>query len=92
MLYKVANGAVQEEHYGLALAKVVDLPPDVIRVAEEVSNKLTSNMEKAQEAFSNDSASQAKEAHSELTRAVDPSKRRKYAGQSAGYLDEETAG
>ena len=25
MLYKVAAGAVQEEHYGLALAKVVDL-------------------------------------------------------------------
>ena len=46
MLYKVANGAVKEEHYGIALAKVVDLPPDVIRVAEEVSNKLTSNMEK----------------------------------------------
>ena len=25
MLYKVAAGVVQEEHYGLALAKVVDL-------------------------------------------------------------------
>ena len=46
MLYKVASGAVQEEHYGLALAKVVDLPPDVLRVAEQVSKKLTSNMEK----------------------------------------------
>ena len=46
MLYKVAGGAVQEEHYGLALAKVINLPPDVIRTAEEVSNKLTANMEK----------------------------------------------
>lgn len=46
MLYKVASGAVQEEHYGLALAKVVDLPPDVLRIAEQVSKKLTSNMEK----------------------------------------------
>lgn len=46
MLYKVAGGTVQEEHYGIALAKVVDLPPDVIRVAEEVSKKLTLNMEK----------------------------------------------
>ena len=46
MLYKVANGAVQEEHYGLALAKVIDLPPNVLRVAEQVSKKLTSNMEK----------------------------------------------
>ena len=46
MLYKVAGGAVQEEHYGLALAKVVNLPPDVLQVAEQVSKKLTSNMEK----------------------------------------------
>ena len=46
MLYKVAKGAVQEEHYGLALAKVVGLPPNVLRIAEQVSRKLTSNMEK----------------------------------------------
>ena len=46
MLYKVTGGAVEEEHYGLALAKVVDLPPDVVRIAEEVSNKLTANIEK----------------------------------------------
>ena len=46
MLYKVAKGAVQEEHYGLALAKVVDLPSDVLRIAEQVSRKLTSNIEK----------------------------------------------
>ena len=46
MLYKVAKGAVQEEHYGIALAKVVNLPPDVLRIAEQVSKKLTSNIEK----------------------------------------------
>lgn len=46
MLYKVAGGAVQEEHYGLALAKVVNLPSDVLRIAEQVSKKLTLNMEK----------------------------------------------
>ena len=46
MLYKVASGAVQEEHYGLALAKVVNLPPEVLQIAERVSKKLTSNMEK----------------------------------------------
>ena len=46
MLYKVAGGAVQEEHYGLALAKVVNLPPDVLRIAEQVSKKLKLNMEK----------------------------------------------
>ena len=46
MLYKVAGGAVQEEHYGLALAKVINLPQDVLQIAEQVSKKLTSNMEK----------------------------------------------
>jgi len=46
MLYKISSGAVQEQHYGIALAKVVDLPSDVIRVAEEVSMKLTANMER----------------------------------------------
>ena len=46
MLYKVADGAVKEEHYGLALAKVVDLPPEVIRVAEQVSKKLNDNLER----------------------------------------------
>lgn len=46
MLYKVANGAVQEEHYGITLAKVVGLPAEVISVAEEVSKKLNANIEK----------------------------------------------
>ena len=46
MLYKVADGAVQEEHYGIALAKVVGLPSSVIRMAETVSKIINANMEK----------------------------------------------
>jgi len=40
MLYKIDEGYVQEEHYGLALARVVGLPPEVIEVAKKVSNTL----------------------------------------------------
>lgn len=40
MLYKIDEGYVQEEHYGLALARVVGLPPKVIEVAKKVSNAL----------------------------------------------------
>lgn len=40
MLYKIANGFVKEEHYGLALARVVNLPPLVLEVAEKVSKRL----------------------------------------------------
>ena len=41
MLYKIAQGSVTEDHYGIALAKVVGLPPKVLEVAEKVSAKLT---------------------------------------------------
>jgi DNA mismatch repair protein MSH4 len=37
MIYKLARGFVQEEHYGLALARVVGLPPQVLEIAERVS-------------------------------------------------------
>jgi DNA mismatch repair protein MSH4 len=40
MLYKIADGFVKEEHYGLALARVVNLPPLVLEVAEYVSKTL----------------------------------------------------
>jgi DNA mismatch repair protein MSH4 len=40
MLYKISDGYVQEKFYGIVLAKVVDLPGDVIEVATEVSNAL----------------------------------------------------
>ena len=46
MLYRVASGYVQEKHYGLALAKVMDLPADVLQVAEKVSKALLMNAER----------------------------------------------
>ena len=44
MLYKLDEGFVREEHYGLALARVVDLPPQVLEVAEKVSKALEALM------------------------------------------------
>ncbi len=40
MLYKIGEGYLKEEHYGLALARVLDLPPQVLEVAERVSKAL----------------------------------------------------
>ena len=40
MLYKITDGVIKEEHYGLALAQVVNLPNEVLRVASEVSSAL----------------------------------------------------
>jgi len=40
MLYKIGEGYVKEQHYGFALARVVDLPPQVIEMAEKVSKAL----------------------------------------------------
>lgn len=40
MLYRISNGTVQEEHYGLKLARVVPLPPDVVEHAEHVAQTL----------------------------------------------------
>ncbi|KAJ9645092.1 MutS protein msh4 [Coniosporium tulheliwenetii] len=40
MLYKIAEGVVAEEHYGLALARVMPLPAEVIETATEVAGKL----------------------------------------------------
>lgn len=40
MLYKIAEGFSKEEHYGLALARVVNLPPLVLEVADRVSKSL----------------------------------------------------
>lgn len=45
MLYKVDKGVVKEENYGLALARVVDLPEEVLEVAGEVSSALTALVE-----------------------------------------------
>lgn len=43
-LYKIGQGFVKEEHYGLALARVVDLPPQVLEVAETVSQALSAQL------------------------------------------------
>ena len=46
MLYRVAEGPVQEEHYGISLAKVAGLPREVIEIAEEVSEHVTANKQR----------------------------------------------
>jgi DNA mismatch repair protein MSH4 len=40
MLYRIGEGFAKEEHYGLALARVVDLPPQILETAEKVSRAL----------------------------------------------------
>jgi DNA mismatch repair protein MSH4 len=40
MLYKISDGYEEEKYYGLALARVVDLPEDVITTATKVSKVL----------------------------------------------------
>ncbi|GJP94872.1 DNA mismatch repair protein Msh4 [Aspergillus niger] len=40
MLYKIAEGIDTNQFYGLALAKLVDLPPGVLETAQQVSQKL----------------------------------------------------
>lgn len=42
MLYRISEGVVMDKHYGLALAKVLPFPPDVIEHATEVAEKLES--------------------------------------------------
>lgn len=46
MLYKVADGVVVQEHYGLQLAKVLPFPPGVIEDATYVANKLRERLER----------------------------------------------
>lgn len=45
MLYKIQEGHVQEKFYGLALAKVLPFPPQVLDVAQRVSTHLYKNAE-----------------------------------------------
>lgn len=40
MLYQIAEGPVPDRRYGLALAKLVDLPPTVLEVANAVSSRM----------------------------------------------------
>ena len=46
MLYKLAQGAVQEQHYGLNMAKLMPLPPNVIEHAEMVAMRLQEQVNK----------------------------------------------
>ncbi|KAI0841909.1 DNA mismatch repair protein-like protein MutS [Hypoxylon sp. FL0890] len=46
MLYKITSGPVQEEHYGLNLARAIGFPERFIEVAEDVSKTLTETIEK----------------------------------------------
>ncbi|WEW61371.1 MutS protein msh4 [Emydomyces testavorans] len=41
MLYKIADGYVQDKHYGLALARLLSLPPEMLKIAQTVSEKLS---------------------------------------------------
>jgi DNA mismatch repair protein MSH4 len=45
ILYKVRASFIKEEHYGLALARAVDLPPLVLEVAERVTTALDEQVE-----------------------------------------------
>lgn len=46
MLYKISSGPVQEEHYGLNLARAIGFPERFIKVAEDVSVTLAENIER----------------------------------------------
>ncbi|CRG91202.1 MutS protein homolog 4 [Talaromyces islandicus] len=46
MLFKVEEGHVQEKLYGLALARVLPFPPQVLEVAQSVSEYLYENAER----------------------------------------------
>ncbi|KAF2266399.1 hypothetical protein CC78DRAFT_559437 [Lojkania enalia] len=46
MLYKIAEGAVKESHYGLALARVVQLPPGLVERATYIAHKLEHQVQK----------------------------------------------
>lgn len=48
MLYKIAEGCVQEKHYGITMAKVMNLPPKVIEIAEKVAQTIAQNAERRQ--------------------------------------------
>jgi DNA mismatch repair protein MSH4 len=54
MLYKIGEGYVKEEHYGLALARIVGLPRQILEIAEKVSKTLdaqTAAKKKSSKAF-----------------------------------------
>ena len=50
MLYRLTDGVVAEEHYGLALAKVLPFPSDVLVNATAVANHLREQLERQKKA------------------------------------------
>ena len=44
MLYRIGEGFVKEENYGIALARVVGMPPKVLKIAGTVSKALEEQM------------------------------------------------
>ncbi|KAH0408372.1 hypothetical protein KCU90_g21995, partial [Aureobasidium melanogenum] len=50
MLYRLTDGVVSEQHYGLQLAKVMPLPPDVTVYATRVAEKLHAQVERRKKA------------------------------------------
>lgn len=46
MLYKITSGQVQEEHYGLNLARAIGFPERFIEIAEDVSKTLAESIER----------------------------------------------
>lgn len=46
MMYKISDGPEETKHYGIALARAIDLPENVTHVAEAVSGALNERSEK----------------------------------------------
>ncbi|KAI1208023.1 DNA mismatch repair protein-like protein MutS [Annulohypoxylon truncatum] len=46
MLYKITSGPVEEEHYGLSLARAIGFPERFVEVADNVSKTLTETIER----------------------------------------------
>jgi DNA mismatch repair protein MSH4 len=50
MLYTLTDGVVSEQHYGLQLAEVMPLPPDVLIYATQVAEALQAQVERRKQA------------------------------------------
>jgi DNA mismatch repair protein MSH4 len=53
MLYKAVGGAVQESHYGLVLAGVVPLPPQVLSDATQFAHILERRLQRKKKTSKN---------------------------------------
>ena len=45
MLYRIADGPLQDRHYGLGIARLLSFPPRMLEIAERVSQTLSSKIE-----------------------------------------------